>query len=158
VIDIGGGDSRLADHLAARGVRCITVLDVSGAALRRAAERLPSASVTWVEADVTAEWTVPSVDLWHDRAAFHFLTDATDRARYIERLTNALKPGGQAIIATFALDGPSKCCGLPVMRYSGETLSAQLGPAFRLVETVSDEHRTPSGGVQPFCYNRFLRN
>ena len=134
------------------------MLDISGAALRRSADRLPGAAVRWIEADVTGPWAVPSVDLWHDRAAFHFLTDASDRARYVEHLTAALKPGGQAIVATFALDGPPKCSGLPVMRYSAETLSAQLGPAFRLVDSVSDEHRTPSGGVQRFCYNRFIRS
>jgi len=158
VIDIGGGDSRLVDHLVARGVRCVTILDISGAALRRAAERLPGASVTWIEADVTGSWTTPQVDLWHDRAVFHFLTDASDRSRYVEHLMNILKPRGQAIFATFALDGPSKCSGLPVMRYSAATLSAELGPRFRLVETLDDEHETPSGGMQKFCYGRFVRD
>jgi len=158
VIDIGGGDSRLVDHLVARGVRCVTVVDISGAALRRAAERLPGAPVTWIEADVTGPWTASPVDLWHDRAVFHFLTDASDRRRYLEHLLNILKPGGQAIFATFALDGPSKCSGLPVMRYSAATLSAELGPRFRLVETLDDEHQTPSGGVQKFCYSRFVRD
>lgn len=158
MIDIGGGDSRLVDHLVARGVRCVTVVDISGAALRRAAERLPGAPVTWIEADVTGPWTASPVDLWHDRAVFHFLTDASDRRRYLEHLLNILKPGGQAIFATFALDGPSKCSGLPVMRYSAATLSAELGPRFRLVETLDDEHQTPSGGVQRFCYSRFIRD
>jgi SAM-dependent methyltransferase len=158
VIDIGGGDSRLVDHLIARGVRCVTIVDISGAALRRAAARLPGAPVTWIEADVTGPWTAPPVDLWHDRAVFHFLTDAADRSRYREHLLNILKPGGQAVFATFALDGPSKCSGLPVMRYSAATLSAELGPKFRLVETLDDEHRTPGGGVQRFCYGRFIRD
>jgi SAM-dependent methyltransferase len=158
VIDIGGGDSRLVDHLIARGVHCVTVVDISGAALRRAAARLPAAPVTWIEADVTGPWTAPPVDLWHDRAVFHFLTEAQDRSRYLDHLLNILKPGGQAVFATFALDGPSKCSGLPVMRYSAATLSAELGPTFRLVETLDDEHRTPSGGVQRFCYSRFIRD
>jgi hypothetical protein len=113
---------------------------------------------TWIEADVTGPWTAPPVDLWHDRAVFHFLTDALDRSRYHEHLLNILKPGGQAVFATFALDGPSKCSGLPVMRYSAATLSAELGPKFRLVETLDDEHRTPSGDVQRFCYSRFIRD
>lgn len=145
------------DRLIDRGVRCVTVVDISGAALRRAAERLPGAPVRWIEADVTGAWTAPPVDLWHDRAAFHFLTDATDRARYVGHLTTKLKPGGQAIIATFALNGPAKCSGLDVVRYSAETLSAALGPVFRLVETLTDEHHTPMGGVQRFTYNRFVR-
>jgi hypothetical protein len=89
---------------------------------------------------------------------FHFLTDALDRSRYHEHLLNILKPGGQAVFATFALDGPSKCSGLPVMRYSAATLSAELGPKVRLVETLDDEHRTPSGDVQRFCYSRFIRD
>ena len=147
------------DHLIARGVHCVTVVDISGAALRRAAARLPGgAPVTWIEADVTGPWTAPPVDLWHDRAVFHFLTDALDRSRYHEHLLNILKPGGQAVFATFALDGPSKCSGLPVMRYSAATLSAELGPKVRLVETLDDEHRTPSGDVQRFCYSRFIRD
>lgn len=158
MIDIGGGDSRLVDHLIARGVRCVTVVDISAAALRRAAERLPGAPVRWIEADVSGDWTAPPVDLWHDRAAFHFLTDAKDRARYVQHLTGTLKPGGQAIIATFALNGPAKCSGLDVVRYSAETLLAELGPIFRLVETLTDEHHTPTGAVQRFCYNRFIRN
>ena len=158
MIDIGGGDSRLVDHLVARGVQCLAVLDISAAALRRAAARLPGAPVTWIEADVAGEWSAPPVDRWHDRAAFHFLTDAADRARYVAHLTQVLKLGGQAIIATFALDGPQKCSGLPVVRYSAETLAAELGPTFRLVQTLTDEHHTPTGGVQRFCYNRFIRN
>jgi hypothetical protein len=135
----------------------VTVLDISGAALRRAAARLPGAPVTWIEADVVGEWTARPVDLWHDRAAFHFLTEGADRARYVEHLKRTLKLGGQAIVATFALDGPPKCSGLPVMRYSAETLSTELGPTFRLVETLTDEHHTPAGVVQRFCYNRFAR-
>lgn len=158
MIDIGGGDSRLVDHLISRGVRCVTVVDISGAALRRAAERLPGAPVRWIEADMTGDWTAPPVDLWHDRAAFHFLTEANDRARYVEHLTTTLKPGGQAIIATFALAGPAKCSGLDVMRYSAATLAAELGPVFHLIETLDDEHHTPAGSVQRFCYNRFIRS
>jgi SAM-dependent methyltransferase len=142
---VGGGDSRLVDHLVARGLRCVTVVDISGVALSRAMERLPGAPVTWIEADVAGEWSAPPVDLWHDRAVFHFLADAADRARYVEHLRRILKSGGQAIIATFALDGPPKCSGLPVVRYSPETLSAELGPEFRLDETLRDEHHTPRG-------------
>jgi len=146
------------DHLVARGVRCVTVLDISGMALRRAAERVSGAPVTWIEADVTGSWTASPVDLWHDRAVFHFLTDASDRGRYLEHLLHLLKPRGQAVFATFALDGPSKCSGLPVMRYSAATLSAALGPRLRLVETLDEEHHTPSGAVQKFCYSRFIRD
>ena len=145
------------DHLIARGVSCVTVVDISGAALRRAKDRLPHAPVIWIEADVAGDWSAPAVDFWHDRAVFHFLTNEGDRARYFEHLMETLKPGGQAVIATFAPDGPPKCSGLPVVRYSAEALAAELGAEFRLLETVSEAHRTPLCTVQPFSYTRFVR-
>jgi trans-aconitate methyltransferase len=146
------------DHLVARKVRCVTVLDISAAALRRAQERLPGATVEWIQADVTGDWSACPADLWHDRAVFHFLTDAADRRRYVERLTRTLKPRGQAVIATFAADGPATCSGLPVLRYSAESLAAELGSAFRLVESAREVHRTPSGATQAFSYGRFVRD
>jgi SAM-dependent methyltransferase len=154
VIDVGGGDSRLVDRLVARGIECITVVDISGIALRRAQNRLPNAPITWIEADVAGEWSVAPADFWHDRAVFHFLTDAADRASYVEHLKKNLKPGGQAIIATFALDGPPKCSGLPVVRYSPETLAAELGASFHLEETTRETHPTPFGNTQEFWYSR----
>jgi ubiquinone/menaquinone biosynthesis C-methylase UbiE len=145
------------DRLVARGVLCVTVIDVSSAAIWRARERLPRAPVTWIEADVTSDWRSEPVDLWHDRAAFHFLTAGEDRVRYVSALKRTLKPGGQAIIATFSLEGPTRCSGLPVVRYSAETLATELGPDFHLVESVPEQHRTPSRAIQAFTYNRFLR-
>lgn len=144
------------DRLVERGVRCLTVVDISGEALRRARLRLPDAPVTWIEADVTAQWTAPPADLWHDRAAFHFLTDPGDRARYVERLTTILKPGGQAVVATFALEGPAQCSGLPVVRYSPATLAAELGPSFSVQDAARETHVTPAGGGQEFWYCRLL--
>ena len=160
MIDIGGGDSRLADHLLARGLTCLTVLDVSPVALARAKVRLgPQARiVNWLEADVTSTWHVDPVDIWHDRAIFHFLTNAADRARYVDRLRDTVKPAGGAIIASFASDGPTRCSGLPVMRYSPESLAAELGPGFAMVEAVHEEHQTPGGIRQSFCYARFHRS
>lgn len=158
MIDIGGGDSRLVDHLVARGLDCLAVVDLSGAALARARARLPAAPVTWIEADVTADgWSAPAADLWHDRAAFHFLTDQADRARYVARLEKTLKRDGQAIIATFAPEGPPRCSGLPVVRYAPEELAAQLGPSFSVIETVREAHVTPFGGTQDFLYHRLRR-
>ena len=155
---MGGGDSRLVDQLVARGIRCVTVVDIAAAALSRARHRLPHAPVTWIEADVAGMgWTADPADLWHDRAVFHFLTDRADRARYVERLTRTLKPGGQAVIATFALEGPPKCSGLQVVRYAPEGLAAELGASFRLQETVREAHRTPGGTTQEFWYSRFGR-
>jgi hypothetical protein len=145
------------DRLIDRGVECLTVVDISGAALGRARARLPNAPVTWIETDVTGEWNVPPVDFWHDRAVFHFLTVAEDRARYKAHLRRTLKVDGTLILATFAVDGPAHCSGLPVMRYSPGSLDAELGAEFQLIDAVSDEHRTPSGSVQSFVYTRFRR-
>ena len=159
VIDVGGGDSHLVDVLVARGLDCLAVLDVSGAALRRVRERLGdrAAALTWIEADVTGDWSLRPVDIWHDRAVFHFLTAPEDRALYRQRLLATLKTNGAAIVATFALDAPERCSGLQVSRYSAETLAAELGRQFRLEESVRHEHRTPFGTVQPFTYTRFTR-
>jgi trans-aconitate methyltransferase len=113
--------------------------------------------VKWIVADVT-EWE-PSrqYDLWHDRAAFHFLTEAADRAAYLDRMRQAIRPGGHAIIATFAIDGPDRCSGLPVMRYDATLLSAALGRAFALIGTRRQDHTTPTGGVQRFLFSVFRR-
>jgi hypothetical protein len=159
VIDVGGGDSRLVDHLAARGLDCLAVLDVSGAALARARSRLGRAASVpmWLETDVAGEWSVKPMDIWHDRAVFHFLIATHDRERYCRRLSATLKAGGSAIFATFALDGPDRCSGLPVQRYSAETLAAELGEDFELLESLPHVHRTPSGQSQSFVYCRFRR-
>ena len=147
------------DFILSRGVRCVSVLDISEAALQRARERLgdPGRDVNWIAADVTGEWPVPRVDVWHDRAVFHFLTDADDRARYVSQLRASLRLGGVAIIATFAPDGPEKCSGLACVRYSPESLSVELGAGFRLEESVGESHSTPFGTVQQFSYQRFRR-
>jgi SAM-dependent methyltransferase len=159
VLDVGGGDSHLVDALAARGLDCLAVLDVSGAALERAKTRLGPVAQTpvWIEADVTGEWSLKLMDMWHDRAVFHFLTTADERARYRQHLLDTLKLGGSAIIATFALDGPEKCSGLPVQRYSPGRLADELGSAFELRDARRHVHTTPWGSTQPFQYSRLLR-
>ena len=157
IIDVGGGASTLVDHLLAAGYRHISVLDISHNAIERAQARLGSQAeaVTWIEQDVIGSPPGHGYDIWHDRAVFHFLTSPDERARYIANLKQALRPGGQAIIATFAEDGPSECSGLEVARYSPESLSNTLGETLRLVETRQEEHHTPHGGVQRFIYCRF---
>lgn len=159
VLDVGGGDSHLVDALIARGLGCLAVLDVSAAALDRAKARLGAAASipTWIDADVAGAWSLEPVDIWHDRAVFHFLVDAGDRARYAARLRETLKPGGTAIIATFALDGPERCSGLPIVRYSPETLAQEIGPGLTLVEAVHHPHTTPWGATQSFQYSRLQR-
>jgi ubiquinone/menaquinone biosynthesis C-methylase UbiE len=147
------------DALLSRGAQCVTVLDVSSRALERTRRRLgrAGAAVTWIAADVTGEWTVPIVDIWHDRAAFHFLTEAQDRAAYMAHLQRAVRPGGAVVLATFGLRGPDKCSGLAVARYDTAGLASQLGHGFTLIASRAVEHHTPSGAVQPFCYAAFRR-
>jgi SAM-dependent methyltransferase len=160
VLDVGGGNSRLVDRLAARGLDCLAVLDVSETALRQAQLRLGEAASTptWIASDVTGDWTLKPMDIWHDRAVFHFLTEPSDRVKYVGHLRDTLKRGGTAIIATFAPDGPERCSGLPVMRYSPPTLASELGDAFALLEALPYLHVTPWGSPQPFQYSRFTYN
>jgi 2-polyprenyl-3-methyl-5-hydroxy-6-metoxy-1,4-benzoquinol methylase len=161
IIDIGGGASTLVDHLLQAGYCDITVLDIARTAIQRAQLRLGDRSqqVTWIEGDVTDCSPARKFDIWHDRAVFHFLTNELDRNSYLEALHHSLKPGGQAIIATFSDSGPSRCSGLDIMRYSPETLSQALGPqSLHLVETLTEEHRTTNGGLQQFVYCRFQHN
>ena len=159
VLDVGGGDSRLVDVLAERGLDCLAVLDVSGAALLRAQDRLGAKAMIpiWIEADVAGDWSLKPMDIWHDRAVFHFLTEADDRQRYVVHLLQTLKVGGTAIVATFAPDGPEKCSGLPVQRYSPTSLAAELGADLALVDAVPYQHATPWGTTQSFQYSRFTR-
>ncbi len=158
IIDVGGGDSTLVDALVALNTGAITVLDLSAAALDRAKDRVGprGLDVTWLEADVVrAALPADAYDIWHDRAVFHFLTDGDDQRRYVAAMTHALRPGGTSIIATFALDGPASCSGLPVARYSAETLAEVLGADFELVRTFRDVHLTPAGAEQRFTYVMF---
>jgi SAM-dependent methyltransferase len=159
IIDIGGGASRLVDALIERGFSAVTVLDLSEAALATAKARLGARAkrVQWVAGDVTIWEPRQSYDVWHDRAAFHFLTEARDRAAYLSRLKKCLKPGGHAIIATFALDGPERCSGLPVMRYDAASLAEMLGEEFTLVETRRHLHSTPWHSTQQFQFSIFRR-
>jgi 2-polyprenyl-3-methyl-5-hydroxy-6-metoxy-1,4-benzoquinol methylase len=159
IIDIGGGASRLVDALHEQGYQHLTVLDLSEAALQGARERLgaDAASVQWIAADVT-KWRPPQAfDVWHDRAAFHFLVDLGDREAYLTRLHQGVKSGGHAIIATFALDGPEKCSGLPVQRYDHAALGKVLGPAFALVHHQPHHHVTPWGAAQSLQFSVFRR-
>lgn len=160
LIDVGGGASLLVDCLLDQGFRDLTVLDISALALEQARQRLGARAslVEWIEADVTAYTPARTFAIWHDRAAFHFLTAAQDRRRYVEVLRAALAPGGQAIIAAFALDGPERCSGLEIVRYDARGLGAELGPEFGLEEARSEVHLTPSGREQRFGFYRFRRS
>jgi SAM-dependent methyltransferase len=159
IIDIGGGASRLVDNLVELDFENITVLDLSEAALEAAKDRLGgrAARVQWIVADATVWEPREAYDIWHDRAAFHFLTEERDRAAYIARLEGALKVGGHAIIATFALDGPERCSGLAVVRYDPASLGQTLGRTFQLVDTRQHAHATPWGSNQSFQFSVFRR-
>jgi trans-aconitate methyltransferase len=159
IIDIGGGTSRLVDALLGEGFTSLAVLDVSSAALAATRARLGARAeqVEWIAADVTT-WTPPrQYDVWHDRAAFHFLTDPADQLAYITRLKGALRPDGHAIIATFAPDGPEKCSGLPVQRYDSASLQDRLGDGFKLLDSRREAHVTPWASTQWFQFSRFIR-
>lgn len=159
IIDVGGGESRLVDALLNEGHSDISVLDVSEQAIAKTKARLGQRAslVTWIIADVTAWEPDRAYDLWHDRAAFHFLTEPTERQAYVERLMKALHPGGHAIISTFALDGPERCSGLPIVRYDAASLGGALGPLFEVVETRNHEHHTPMHLIQRFQFSWFRR-
>ncbi|QOG22277.1 MULTISPECIES: class I SAM-dependent methyltransferase [Bradyrhizobium] len=159
IIDIGGGASRLVDALLRDGYRDLAVLDLSADALDATKKRIGAAASTvdWIVADATTWRPMKTYDVWHDRAAFHFLTDPHDRAAYVERLRTAVKPEGHVIIATFAPDGPEKCSGLPVQRHDSASLAAELGPEFALVETRRETHHTPWDSTQAFQFSRFRR-
>ena len=158
VIDVGGGCSVLAERLLDRGYS-VTVLDISQTALDRACARLGDRAqlIRWVVADITAAPTLEHCDVWHDRAVFHFLTDPAQRAAYKTNLLSALSPSGHVVIGTFALDGPEKCSGLAVQRYSSLTLATELGPQFALLASEQETHLTPWGASQSFQFSLFRR-
>lgn len=155
ILDVGGGASTLVDGLLGAGYGDITVLDLARAALARAQERLGSraAQAKWIVADVlNAPLPAASCAVWHDRAVFHFLTAARDRGRYVAQVARVVRPGAHVIVATFGPDGPKRCSGLEVMRYSSEGLHAEFGAAFRLLDSAREDHQTPNGTVQAFVY------
>jgi SAM-dependent methyltransferase len=158
IIDIGGGDSRLVDHLLERGFTGVSVLDIAESSLEAARTRLGprlSDQVRWIEGDVTQWRPDARYRIWHDRAVFHFLTSPADQMAYLRKLDEALVPQAIVIIATFSLEGPERCSGLQVQRYSPESLARRLGPRFRIRDFREEDHRTPSGISQRFQYSVF---
>ena len=155
IIDVGGGESTLADDLLLRGYKNITVLDVSQTAIDLTKSRLRSAGaqVHWLVGDITDIDLEPhAYDLWHDRAVFHFLTTAEQRIAYVRQVTHSVKPGGHVIVSTFGQEGPTKCSGLEVMRYDADSLHCEFGSRFRLAESSKELHQTPFGTTQQFLY------
>jgi SAM-dependent methyltransferase len=155
IVDIGAGASVLVDGLLAAGYTDLTVLDIAEPALAIARARIgaPASAVKWIAGDVLeAALPAASAAIWHDRAVFHFLTNADDRRRYVAQAARTLRPGAHIILATFAEDGPLKCSGLEVARYSPAALQAELGEGFALVESHRELHSTPSGATQAFTF------
>ena len=155
IIDVGGGASTLIDDLLDAGYQDLTVLDISASALARTRARLgtQASSVRWIEAHILdAPLPKAGYTVWHDRAAFHFLTMPADRARYVAQVRRAVRPGGFVLVATFADDGPTRCSGLEVKRYSPEALHAEFGAPCRLMASEREEHITPGGALQVFTY------
>ena len=157
IIDIGGGASRLVDALIDEGFEAVTVLDLSEKAIAIAKATLGALGtrVQWVVADVTKWEPSETYDVWHDRAAIHFLTEPKDRVAYAERVHSAVRLGGHVIIGTFAPDGPERCSGLQVVRHDAASLSEMLGIEFDLIESRPYSHRTPTGATQRFQFSRF---
>jgi hypothetical protein len=159
IIDVGGGASRLIDDLIEHGYRDLTVLDLSETALSRSRARLGRRAeiVSWIAADITQWKPERTWDVWHDRAAFHFLIDAASQDAYIAALKRGTCSGSAVIMATFGPTGPARCSGLPVMRYSPAALAERLGRDFVQYDQAADEHHTPMSTTQDFIYAAFRR-
>ena len=155
IIDVGGGESTLADDLLSRGYQDITVLDISETAINVCKRRMEASAdrIHWLVADVTlVELDTSAYDVWHDRAVFHFLTGMEQRAAYVRNVARSVKRGGHVIVSTFGPEGPTKCSGLDVMRYDADSLHGQFGARFHLVESSKELHQTPFGTTQQFLY------
>ena len=155
IIDVGGGESTLVDDLLARGYTEIAVLDISETAIDTSRQRLGRASekIQWRVGDITQLELEPAAyDIWHDRAVFHFLTAARDRAAYVRQAARAVKTGGHVIIGSFGPEGPAACSALEVVRYDAEKLLKEFGSRFRLISSLEEFHKTPFGTKQQFLY------
>ncbi len=159
VLDVGAGTSRLIDKLLHAGVSSVSILDLSEVALKTAYSRIPPDNVDKVSLlhgnVLNYDLQPASIDIWHDRAVFHFLTEHQQRQSYLELLARVLAPNGLFVISTFAHDGPERCSGLPVCRYSIEELKTIFGEEFSLLESIEERHLTPTGRAQSFIYGCF---
>lgn len=159
IIDVGAGDSFLVDNLLDMGFNDITVLDISNTALERVKQRIgdQSGKVKWIEADVAAFMPEEKYDVWHDRAAFHFLTEESDITNYLTALQRSLNPGGIFIVGVFSVKGPKMCSGLNIRQYSEEELTERLAMHFRKIQSISVDHKTPFDTLQNFIFSCFER-
>jgi 2-polyprenyl-3-methyl-5-hydroxy-6-metoxy-1,4-benzoquinol methylase len=160
IIDIGGGDSLLADHLLAEGYQNITVLDISEAAIARAKQRLGTKAdqVIWMVADAASFSPTEKYDFWHDRAAFHFLTEESEISSYIQAAQQSISPAGILVVGTFSENGPDKCSGIAVRQYSETSMSDRLKEHFEKIRCITVDHQTPSGSIQNFVFCSFRKS
>lgn len=159
IIDVGGGDGMLVDHLLAEGYTDVTVLDISEKALEKSIIRLGKKAnqVNWMVADVNSFTSAKKFDVWHDRAVLHFLTEEQERKSYLEKANQYLKPGAKIIIGTFSDKGPEKCSGLPVKQYTENSLSDFVKKYFHKIKCITKDHLTPFNTVQNFLFCSFLK-
>ena len=159
VIDIGGGDSYLVDHLIGLGYQDITVLDISAVAIERAKLRLGDSSnnIKWIVADVTSFEPTEKYDFWHDRAAFHFLTDEKEISSYLNTAQQTINPSGIMVIGTFSEQGPIKCSGIEVKQYSEASLTNRLKDSFERIKCITVDHKTPFNTTQNFVFCSFRK-
>ncbi len=160
IIDVGGGDSHLVDHLLKLGYSNITVLDISSKAIDRAKKRLGSEAqkVTWIVSDITDFKPTETYDVWHDRAAFHFLVEQNDINAYKNTLNNNLSPNGFSIIGTFSKSGPKKCSGISIKQYSEATMVDTFRELFTRLECLDINHKTPFDTIQNFVFCVFKKD
>lgn len=159
IIDIGGGDSFLVDHLLDLGYRNVSVLDISETAIERAKQRLGERAkdVKWIVSDIADFQPTASYDCWHDRAAFHFLTSPDEVEKYIRTTSKAITPGGAIIIGTFSEQGPKKCSGIDIRQYSETTMTNLFDNHFRKITCITTDHTTPFDTTQNFVFCSFRK-
>ena len=157
IIDVGGGDSNLVDFLLDLGYQNITILDISEKAIERAQQRLGKRAeqVTWIVSDIVEFEPEENYGIWHDRAAFHFLTSENQVEKYLSIVSKSVI--NNLILGTFSEDGPLKCSGLEISQYTLEKMDAIFGEKFNILESFKDNHRTPFNTTQNFLYCRFAR-
>lgn len=159
IIDVGGGNSYLVDHLLDLEYRNISILDISGKALQSVQTRLgdDAKNVNWIESDVTNFSSENTFDVWHDRAAFHFLTTDDQVKKYMRNLTSSMKSGGYVVLATFSENGPDKCSGIQIRKYSAKDMQSLFEKDFEIVRLENIDHTTPSDSTQNFTLGLFRR-
>jgi 2-polyprenyl-3-methyl-5-hydroxy-6-metoxy-1,4-benzoquinol methylase len=159
IIDIGGGDSLLVDHLLDLGYQHITVLDISATALERAKIRLGNRAglVKWIVADAATFVSEEQYDFWHDRAAFHFLTSEQEIEHYLHTVQQSIKPSGILVMGTFSEQGPTKCSGIEIKQYSEKSMSNLLTVFFEKIKCITVDHRTPFETIQQFIFCSFRK-